>query len=501
MHHATPDVSLRAGPADPVELLRRGRAQLHAGDAAAAAETLRRATVMAPGFAAVHGALGAALLRLGRFEDAVASHERAVLLAPRSPEAWSDLASAWLRFGRAEAAVQGFRMAVRLAPQAAALRHNLGTALLRTGDLEGAAAALREAVALEPGLVGARVNLGAALRRAGAAAAAVTVLREAVRLDPEDADAQWNLALALLMADGPGAEGWERYEWRLRRPGAVPQRPGSDEWDGAPDGALTLLLRSEQGLGDTLQFLSYARAARVRVGRIVLEAPPALVPLLGSALGVDEVVPRGGSVPAHDVHAPLMSLPHRLRRPLPPADGAWLRADPARVARWRARLPQGGLRVAIGWQGNPAYEDDHRRSIPLLAFAPLAERPDVHLVAVQKQHGREQLDAWPADRPLLDLGPELDEDGAFLDTAAVLTAADLVVTSDTALAHVAGALGVPTWVVLSHAPDWRWGLTGETCPWYANVRLFRQPAPGDWPGAFGAVAAALAGRAATRGDR
>ena len=189
-----------------------------------------------------------------------------------------------------------------------------------------------------------------------------------------------------------------------------------------------------------------------------------------------------------------MSLPHLVgpAEPFWPDAGPYLAPEPARLARWREELGGDGLTIAIAWQGNRDYRGDRRRSIPLAAFEPLARLPDVRLLSLQQGDGREQLAAVPWRDRVRDLGPEIDRDGAFLDCAAIALAADVVVTSDSSIAHVAGAVGAKVMLALCHVPDWRWGMTGDTTPWYPTLRLFRQAAPGDWNDVFARIAAALA---------
>jgi len=268
-------------------------------------------------------------------------------------------------------------------------------------------------------------------------------------------------------------------------------------WDGAPLAGRRLLLRAEQGLGDTIQFARYARAA-ARSGPVALECPAALARLLSQSGLCEAVVARGEDV-AFDVEAALMSAPFLLDPGLECAGGMvpYLSAEPDRVCRWARRLDAArGLKVGVCWQGNPAYRADRVRSIPLARFLPLAGIPGVTLVSLQKGPGADQLAGLPSDSGIMDFGAALDEGSdAFVDTAAVMANLDLVVTSDTAAAHLAGALGIETWLALAFAPDWRWGRAGETTPWYPAMRLFRQGAPGDWDGVFAKIARELAARA------
>ena len=254
-----------------------------------------------------------------------------------------------------------------------------------------------------------------------------------------------------------------------------------------------------KGAGDTLQFVRYARLVKERGGVVVLAAPERLHPILRTARGIDRLVPlpREAPPPEFDVHCPLLSLPavFGTTPETVPAQVPYLHAEPARIARWRKALePVKGFRVGIAWQGSPTMLPyDRWRSVPLDRFAPLARVEGVRLVSLQYGPGSEQLEAVAGRFPIVDLAGQLDESaGAFLDTAAVMANLDLVVTCDTALAHLGGALGVPTWLVLAAVPNWRWLLDREDTPWYPTVRLFRQIRAGSWEEPFRRMAETLA---------
>ncbi len=274
-----------------------------------------------------------------------------------------------------------------------------------------------------------------------------------------------------------------------RGPGIL-ERP---RWSGEDISDKTLLICCEQGLGDTLQFVRYVPRVVARAKQVIFWVQPALKALLrdidgATLIGMDE------RPPAFDVYCPLLSLPRVFATTLAtiPADAPYLGADAAAVARWRSRLGQEGFRIGVAWQGKPGVNVDLGRSIPLTAFAPLARTPGVRLISLQKNHGVEQIAALPDGMRVETLGPDFDNgEGAFLDAAAVMMNLDLVVTSDTAIAHLAGALARPTWVALKSCPDWRWMLGGAS-PWYPTMRLFRQSAAGDWDGVFAQMARELA---------
>jgi hypothetical protein len=257
----------------------------------------------------------------------------------------------------------------------------------------------------------------------------------------------------------------------------------------------TVLLWCEQGLGDTIQFVRYAALVKARGGTVVLECPGRMVPLLSTCAGLDRLVVEGEALPEFDVQAPLLSLPGLLETTLEtvPAEVPYLHAE-QRVERWRKRLEKvQGLRVGIVWQGNPKFQWDKWRSFPLGQFAPLAEVEGVRLVSLQKGEGAEQIPALRGRFPILELDEELDVEGAFLDTAAVMKRLHLIVAADTAAAHLAGALGVPVWLVVAKVADWRWGHAGTGTPWYPSMRLFRQERLGKWGPVFVRVAKEIRG--------
>jgi len=487
------DAILAVRPRDVEALHLRGLALRATGRAGEAAASFERALDIAPGIAVLHTCLGNAYKALGRLGDAIESHRRAVECSPDFAGAWSNLGGTLLEAGQPKAAVHSLQQAVRIQPASAELHHNLGRIQIDARDLPGAVLALSRAIELDPAHVPARITCGSALRRLGQLDRALEVLDGAVRLAPGHADAHWNRALVLLMR-GDYAEGWAEYEWRRSIADMRIERFSVPDWDGAPLAGRTLLVHAEQGMGDTFQFARFALAVAERgPGQVILRCPARLAELLGGLLGDVRVVASDQPVPAFDVHAPLLSLPHLLgvdggglASPMP-----YLGPDPGRISRWRARIdPVLGLRVGVCWQGNPGYEADHERSMPLDRLLPLSRLPGVSLVSLQKGHGREQLAAFQG--AIHDLGSELDEGPhAFAATAAVIAQLDLLVCTDTALPHLAGALGKEVWLLLPAVPDWRWMLTGDRCPWYPSMRLFRQHQPGDWDGVVGRVADAL----------
>ncbi len=469
---------------------------LHAGhaDLGSARSHLERAVELLPSRPESRSLLGNVLKRLGRYEEALAQHGEALRLAPASVAVLSDLASALMAAGELDAALDRFRQAAALGGHVAATHANLGTALQVAGRENEACTAFRAALAIDAENLPALTNLGTCLKRLGQLEEAILVLRRAAQQDPENLDAQWNLALSLLMS-GAWTEGWRRFEVRRRLPGFCIEHPGGEAWDGRDLEDGTLLVHAEQGLGDSLQFSRFLPHARRRVRRLVFECQAPLARLFAGVRGVDEVIARGATRPVARANAPLMSLPHLLGEgeSLLSVPGPYLWGESDRLASWAHRLSGlQGLKIGIAWQGSPSYKDDASRSIPLSAFAALAAEEGVSLVCLQKKNGLEQLRRSPFASRILDLGEALDPGpDAFVDTLAVLAQLDLVICSDSALAHLAGAAGRPTWLLLPRVPDWRWGLDGDRTPWYPSMRIYRQREAGNWRELFGRVLADL----------
>lgn len=307
-----------------------------------------------------------------------------------------------------------------------------------------------------------------------------------MRLDPAVAEPRYNRAL-LHLSLRRFAEGWADYGAWLRCKKYVRRAFDVPLWNGAAMDDGTLVLYADQGFGDTLQFVRYLPLVRRLVKAVILEVQPQLVPLM-RASGFGDVFAGGDPLPHYDAHLPLTQLAAVFgsTEESMPAVVPYLATDPALKGKWQARMADyAGFKIGIAWQGNPKYSGDLRRSIPLVEFAPLASVPGVRFFSLQKGYGSEQLAAVSERMPIEDLASELDlTAGAFMDTAAVMQSLDLVITSDTATAHLAGALGVPTWLALSNHPDWRWFREGDRSPWYPSLRVFRQQQPGDWGDVF-----------------
>ncbi len=505
MDHGAHDIRhwenvLQADPDNSDVIGELARLRLANGELAAAIEAYGKCMTLAPHSAAVRNNLGAALIRATRFAEAVDVLQGALTIQPGYPRALVNLGKALTELGRHREARSTLEHALAVAPDYVPALINWGEACAASGDSATAARALERAVMLAPNAPEAHMSLGILRLHAGRTAAALESLRHALRLAPDHAGAHSNLAHALFTS-GDWQSAWPHFEHRFSshsRRASLEIPPGMPRWNGTRFDGLEVWLLGEQGLGDQLQFARYAKIVSNLGVSCVLSCDPRLVRILeGAGLGA-RVVALGTAGDAPNARwMPLMSLPgwHRTGADSVPAAGGYLKADRERVARWRARLaPLRGLRVGLAWAGNPRMETGRHlgRSPPLAALAPLLQVPGVEFVSLQKAPGDAQLATAPFRGSIVSL-PDLDEGpDAFMDTAAVLLGIDLLVTSDTAIAHLAGGLGVRCWLCLMHEPDWRWMRTGAATPWYASLRLFRQSAAGDWSGVYEEVARELA---------
>jgi Flp pilus assembly protein TadD len=445
---------------------------------------IRRALALKPQLVAAHHDLGVLLARQDRVPEAVASYHRVVELTPHDATAHFGLGAILEDQGDLDAAAACFRRAIEIDPAYAEAHSNLGLVLGKQEKLEEAKICCRRAIELKPGLVEAHNNLGTALQNGRELDEAAECFRKAISLKPDNAESHINYAISQLQA-GQLAEGWPELEWRLQRKETqLPEIP-QPRWRGEELSGRTILLRCEQGLGDTLHFIRYAELIAQRGGQVIVEVQGQLITLLEQS-GFRGLIVGGSPLPSFDTHAPLMSLPGLLGTTLAdiPNRVPYLSADPELVDEWRKVIGGGVLKVGIAWQGNPKQKADRFRSIPLLKFAPLAQI-GVELINLQQGAGREQLTELAGKLPVRELDGPIDElHGAFMDTAAIIANLDVVVTCDTAIAHLAGALGARVWLALSSVPDWRWMLERSDTPWYPNMRLFRQSQRGRWDDVF-----------------
>jgi Flp pilus assembly protein TadD len=457
-----------------------------------------RGLALDPRDAAGYRCLGTAYKHQAKLDLAAACFRRAVELCPAFPEAWNNLGNTRLELGDPAQAAECFAHACRIQPDFAGAHFNSVQALDALGRFDAAIAAGRRALELAPRSAEFCNGLGIALFGAQRVDEAIVYYDRALALRPGYAAAHYNRSLAWL-TKGDFARGWSEYEWRWQLPGVTHTPHRQPRWDGSVAPHATILLDAEQGLGDTIQFARYAPLVKSRVGRVILRCQKPLVGLLRSLAGVDVLLTQEDALPEFDAWLPLLSVPQFFTPSTESIPGTvpYLSPDESHVRFWQARIEgYAGLRVGIHWQGNPAFPKDRFRSMPLSCFEPLAKLPGVRLFSLQKGTGTEQLAQRSATFPVVDFGLTLSEiHGPFLDTAAILRCLDAVVTSDTSLAHLAGALGVETWLAVPHVPEWRWLLERENTPWYPSLHLVRQPEVGQWGGVFTRITAAIRQRA------
>jgi tetratricopeptide (TPR) repeat protein len=454
-------------------------------------ETIR----LQPNCAQAFNNLGLALATLGQLDAAIGHYQHAVRLNPSAVEAHSNLSVALVRQNRNEEAIRSLCDIVRNQPNSAEAHFNLGVLFARMGKLDDACAYFRQAIKLNSNLAEAHTALGNALARQNRVGEALESLGEALRLNPDSAEAHWNRA-CIWLSQGDFERGWPEYEWRWGMPGAQSRVGAAPRWNGSPLHDATLLVFAEQGLGDTLQFIRYISLARERCDDVVLESPAALTPLLRGVPSAAQVVPAGTPLLAFAAQVPLLSMPAIFGTSVEhiPSAVPYLHADVKLVAYWQRELEslRPFFKIGIAWQGSPEHPDDRSRSIPLACFAALGDIPGAKMISLQKDPEKDRLAAIAGRFSLTELGNRLDEaNGPFMDTAAIMQSLDLVISSDTSVVHLAGAMAVPVWAVLPLSPDWRWLRDRVDSPWYPSMRLFRQTQHGKWDDVFVRIATEL----------
>ncbi len=500
--------ALALAPAHPEAHLNLGMAEMRLKRLEAAAASFRAALALAPRMAKAHRNLGVVLKELNQFDAALLCYGRALLLEPDSPDTHLNLGNLLLALRRYEEALGAAEETLRLKPDSALAylclgnaldalgRHdealaahdqalartpafaealsNKGNVLKELARFDEAEAACRAAIALKPHYAQAHSNLGNVFKEQNRLDEALACYDRALELDPDYAQGHLNRGITRLLR-GEEALGWPDYDWRWR----LSDWPDRDRlhtrplWRGEPGEGRSILVFPEQGLGDQINYCRHVPQLAALGWRVVLDCAPALAGLLSGLDGVS-LPPPGQPLPDTDVQCPMLSLP----RFLPATNVPYLTADPDRAAAWRDRLAAlPGHKIGLVWRGNPAMRRDRNRSLPAQAFAALAALPGLTPVILQKDARPEELAALALPPEALVAGPALHD---FADTAALIAALDLVVTVDTSVCHLAGALGRPVWTLIEFAPDWRWRLGSERTPLYPSMTLFRQPAPRQW---------------------
>lgn len=480
----------RAAAADPGNagfLMNLGTALMKQRRFPEAEQAYRKAMQQAPNDANARSNLAIVLAQMGRLDEAIASVHQAIAIDPSMIGAHTNLASFLKQKGLYAEAVQAYKAGLDLVPNHSGLMSEYATYLARAGRLEEALEIHRKAVRASPSSSQVYVNLGFLLQGELRMDEAIDAYRKASQLAPENALCHLNLAVGLLLA-GQWEEGLREYEWRLKfrdfyGAGFVPKR-----WNGSDPAGKTILIRCEQGIGDSFNFIRYAQPMAERGARVIVEAHAPSAGLIASAPGVAQTFVQGQPPPPFDFEVPVASLPltaqarpDRIFAPIP-----YLQTNPDRVEAWAQRLKQYPAKVKVGivWAGSEQNPRDASRSMKLADFAPLAGIEGVRLFALQKGIAAMQVFSAPPQMQIVDFAPFIN---SFDDTAAALANLDLLISVDTSVAHLAGALGRPVWTLLERAPDWRWLLNRSDTPWYPTMRLFRQPRTGDWEAVIGEV--------------
>jgi hypothetical protein len=431
----------------------------------------------------------------GRLPEAEKLLDHIISSVPDSPLALHQKGVVLFRTGHHQAAAEMVERAIQLSPGAINFRRSLCPIYERLGRYDEAVRIGRESLEVDGDDLQTLHNLSVVHYRRLELDESIACAQRALALDPAAPGPHFQLAEALLLR-GDFAQGWEEYEWRFKIPGAPPLMPPTDrpQWDGAPMREAKLLLIADQGFGDSIQFSRYIPKVLERCPHVAVVADPLLHPMIRQISAEVDLIDRWEACPEFSAYSPLSSLPRIFGTRLEtiPRELAYLHAEPSRSATWRARLddlvPPGFRRIGIAWAGRPTHNNDLNRSMRLCEFAPLAALDGVALISLQKGDGQKAIAEYYGRAPLFNLGAEVSD---FLDTMSIIDLMDVVVTVDTAVAHLAAAMGKPAFILLPLAPDWRWLLERADSPWYPSARLFRQRSPGDWGNVMRHVAKAL----------
>ena len=492
---------LHSDPDYPMALHLLGAIAYKRGRYEEAIELIREAIARNRRVPQFHNTFGAVLRAMGKFEEAIVAYEQAVSLDAEYTQAYHNMGNILLLQRRYAAAIEKYERVISLEPQCAEAYNSMAIALQYQGRYDAAVEKCSQALSLEPDHPVALNAIASISTKMGHCVEAIEFYRRALQLKPDYAEAHCNLGMALLLT-GRFEEGWNEYRWRLKtEKAAYPHRYGVPCWDGSFFVGKRLLVHYEQGFGDNIQFIRYLPMVKHHGGTVICEMLPPLFDLFQGFPGIDELIPASAErAPAvqFDLYMPLLELPRIFETTLEtiPAGVPYLYADPAKAQYWRQRLVSRAFKVGIVWAGKPAHPEDRTRSCHLRDFLPLSKIPGLALFGLQKGAAAGQAEDLAPEMALTDIGAELDD---FTDTAAVIENLDLIVSVDTAVLHLAGAMGKPAWAVLPFSPDWRWMLDRRDSPWYPTMRLFRQKSYGDWEDVFQRVSQELQMLAAGQG--
>lgn len=461
------------------------------GDARRNVEAVLR---IAPDHVAAMANQVAILMHDEKFSEALRVIDKALSLEGGNADLWNTRGQVLQNLKDYAAAFVSHEKALALKPGLAATFVNICNTLMEQERLEDALAWTAKGVAANPHYAPLFLLRANILLHLGRREESLKNYDAAIAADPDYHEARYHRGSTLFLT-GRTQEGWADFEhrWLVAECGFDRPELEAAEWTGEPLNGRSIVVYSEQGLGDTIQFARFLPALTELGAKLTFLCHPNLIRLFKPLAAYFEIVPLVGGGRRFDFQCALMSLPYRLKTTDLRAEAPYLAAEPALVAQWRDRIGAHGFKIGLCWQGNPKGKIDYGRSIPLASYRALASVANVRLISLQRTHGLEQLERLPAGMTVETLGAFDDGPDAFVDTAAIMQCLDLIITSDTAVPHLAGALGRPAWVALKHIPDWRWMLERSDSPWYRSLRLFRQPVPGDWNSVTAAMAEALKG--------
>ena len=441
-------------------------------------------------FDALH-LLGFILYQRREYNSAISYLQKAIHINSADAVAYNNLGNALQNNGQIDEAIACYNNTVQINPYYDEAYNNLGCVFYEKGNFDEAIANFKKTLQINPYFAVAHNNLGQSLLEKVQIYEALLCFQKAIQLKPDYALAHFNKSLALLLS-GDFKEGLKEYQWRWKLEEHKMRNFSRPLWNGSFIKDATILLHTEQGLGDTIQFIRYAPMIAARGATVIAECQKELAILLKSVEGIHQIVIQGEELPAFDLHCPLLNLPLVLNTTLEsiPAKTPYIKADPLLIQKWRERVRDDNvvLKVGIAWAGGPRHKKDRYRSCSLEFFAPLGEIKGITLYSLQKGEAAQQAMNPPQGMELVDF---MDEINDFADTAALIENLDLVISVDTAIAHLAGALGKTTWTLIPFSPDWRWMLNRENSPWYPTMRLFRQPSMEDWKSVIAQVAEEL----------
>ncbi len=440
-----------------------------------------------------YNTFGVILAQTGRDQAAVKAYRKAIELNNDYAQAHSNLGNCLQQQNKYAESIEYYTKAIELNPDYAEAHNNLASALYKLGDFKTAIIYCRKAIELKDDYAQAYNTLAAALNMEQSYDEAIECYNKTIQLAPDYAEAYYSRGI-LYLGRGQFAKGWHDYQWRLKTAKTnIQLRHDKPWWQGENFQGKTLLVQSEQGFGDSMQFVRYLPMVKDRGGTVILAEKPELIDLFRDIEGIDDlagVAELADGAVKYDLYVPLLNLPGIFNTTADniPARIPYLSAKEPKVLHWRNKIQTDAFKVGLAWAGNPVHTNDHNRSCALQNFTPLAEIENVKLFSLQKGPGIEQIKDWQGDTELIDIGQQFAD---FTDTAAVIENMDLIISVDTSIIHLAGAMGKPVWTLLPFMSDWRWMMERQDCPWYPTMRLFRQERPGRWQDLFEQVARML----------